>query len=88
MLQPEKHVHFDRCRGVVFSVLFQPRQMTVISGADDAEVRLWDLVDKSCITVLKVPFPLPLPFAVPRSAASFCSLPQTFFAESHKWSAA
>lgn len=42
------------CRGVVFSVLFHPKQLTVVSGGDDAEVRVWDLVDKSCIAVLKV----------------------------------
>lgn len=41
-------------RGVVFSVLFHPKQLTVVSGGDDAEVRVWDLVDKSCIAVLKV----------------------------------
>ncbi len=40
-------------RGVVFSVLFHPKQMTVVSGSDDAEVRVWDLVDKSCVAVLK-----------------------------------
>ncbi len=41
-------------RGVVFCLLFHPKQLTVVSGADDAEVRVWDLVDKSCIAVLKV----------------------------------
>jgi WD40 repeat protein len=35
-------------------VLFHPKQLTVLSGGDDAEVRVWDLVDKSCIAVLKV----------------------------------
>jgi len=42
------------CRGVVFTVLFHPKQLTLVSGGDDAEVRVWDLVDKSCIAVLKV----------------------------------
>ena len=56
---PERCRHAKRlpvhgCRGVVFSVLFHPKQLTVVSGGDDAEVRVWDLVDKSCIAVLKV----------------------------------
>lgn len=35
-------------------MLFHPKQLTVVSGGDDAQVRVWDLVDKSCIAVLKV----------------------------------
>ncbi len=49
------------CRGVVFSVLFQPRQLTVVSGSEDGEVRVWDLVTKSCVHVLRVPPPLSRP---------------------------
>lgn len=49
-----KRLLLQHCRGVVFSVLFHPKQLTVVSGGDDAEVRVWDLVDKSCIAVLKV----------------------------------
>lgn len=45
---------------MVFSVLFQPRQLTVVSGSEDGEVRVWDLVTKSCVHVLRVP-PPPLP---------------------------
>lgn len=45
-----------RCSGVVLSVLFHPKQLTLVSGGDDAEVRVWDLVDKSCIAVLQVRF--------------------------------
>ena len=42
-------------RGVVFRVLFHPKQLMVISGGDDAEVRIWDLVTKTCMATLKVP---------------------------------
>ena len=38
----------------MFSVLFQPKQLTVVSGADDGDVRVWDLVTKSCVHVLQV----------------------------------
>ena len=35
-------------------VLFHPKQLTVVSGGDDAEVRVWDLVTKTCTATLKV----------------------------------
>lgn len=34
--------------GVVLRVLFHPKQLMVVSSGDDAEVRVWDLVTKSC----------------------------------------
>ena len=43
-----------RCRGVVFKVMFHPKQLMVISAGDDAEVRVWDLITKSCAATLKV----------------------------------
>ena len=36
------------CSGVVLRVLFHPKELMVISAGDDAEVRVWDLVTKSC----------------------------------------
>ena len=45
-----------RCarRGVVFRVVFHPKQLMVISGGDDSDVRIWDLVTKTCPATLKV----------------------------------
>ena len=42
------------CSGVVLRVLFHPKQLLLFSGGDDSEVRVWDLVDKSCVVVFKV----------------------------------
>jgi WD40 repeat protein len=36
------------CSGVVLRVVFHPKQLMLVSGGDDAEVRVWDLVTKSC----------------------------------------
>jgi hypothetical protein len=47
------------CRGVVFKVMFHPKQLMVISAGDDADIRVWDLITKSCAATLKV-------FAAPR----------------------
>ena len=38
----------------MFRVIFHPKQLMVISGGDDAEVRVWDLVTKTCMATLKV----------------------------------
>ena len=46
-------MHSER-RGVVFRVVFHPKQLMVISGGDDAQVRIWDLVTKTCMATLKV----------------------------------
>lgn len=35
-------------------VIWHPRQLQLFSSGDDTEVRIWDLVDKSCVAVLKV----------------------------------
>jgi U3 small nucleolar RNA-associated protein 13 len=40
--------------GVVLKVLFHPKQLLLFSAGDDAEVRVWDLVTKECVAVLKV----------------------------------
>lgn len=51
------------CSGVVLQVLFQAKQLTLVTSGDDADVRVWDLVSKSCVAVLKVrPRPPPPPF--------------------------
>lgn len=34
-------------------VVFHPKQLMLISAGEDAEVRVWDLVDKSCVATLK-----------------------------------
>ena len=36
------------CSGVVLRVLFHPKQLMLVSSGDDAEVRVWDLVTRSC----------------------------------------
>ena len=56
---------FSFCSGVVLQVLFHPKQLTLVTAGDDADVRVWDLVSKSCVAVLKVgpqgcPAPPPL----------------------------
>jgi len=38
---------------VVLRVLFHPKQLMLVSAGEDAEVRVWDLVDKSCVAMLK-----------------------------------
>lgn len=53
-MMPASMLCVDQCRGVVLSVVFQPKQLTLVSGSDDADVRVWDLVTKSCVAVLKV----------------------------------
>lgn len=42
------------CSGVVLQVLFIPKQLMLVTAGDDADVRVWDLVNKSCVAVLKV----------------------------------
>ena len=43
-----------QCRGVVQRCMFQPQQLMLITASEDTEVRVWDLVAKSCVAVLKV----------------------------------
>ena len=38
----------------MFRVVFHPKQLMVISGGDDGDVRIWDLVTKTCTATLKV----------------------------------
>eukprot|EP00955_Chlamydomonas_euryale_P056573 356470-Chlamydomonas_euryale.AAC.4 len=40
--------------GVVLTVRFHPKQHLLFSGGDDAEVRVWDLVEKRCVATFKV----------------------------------
>lgn len=35
--------------GVVLRTLFHPKQLVLVSAGDDAQVRVWDLVTKSCV---------------------------------------
>lgn len=44
------------CSGVVLRVLFQSRELNLISAAEDGEIRVWDLVAQSCLATLKVLF--------------------------------
>ena len=44
----------DLCSGVVLQVLFHPKQLMLVTSGDDADVRVWDLVNKTCVAVLKV----------------------------------
>ena len=45
------------CSGVVLRTMFHPKQLQLFSAGDDAEVRVWDLVEKRCVATLKVPRP-------------------------------
>jgi U3 small nucleolar RNA-associated protein 13 len=36
-------------RGIVLKVLFHPKQLLLLSSCDAGEVRVWDLVTKSCM---------------------------------------
>ncbi len=48
---------------MVLRVLFHPKQLMLVSAGEDAEVRVWDLVDKSCVATLKArPCTLLLPY--------------------------
>ena len=47
------------CSGVVFTVLFHPKDLMLFSGGEDADVRVWDLNTKSCVAALKVSPGLP-----------------------------
>ena len=42
------------CSGVVFTVLFHPKDLMLFSGGEDSDVRVWDLNTKSCVAALKV----------------------------------
>lgn len=37
----------------MLKVLFHPKQLLLFSACDDGEVRIWDLVTKSCVHSLK-----------------------------------
>ena len=44
-------------------LIFHPKQLMLVSAGNDADVRVWDLVTKSCVATLKVqalPFWLPI----------------------------
>lgn len=41
------------CSGIVLRVLFHPKQLLLFSSCDSGEVRVWDLVTKSCMHSLK-----------------------------------
>ena len=44
--------------------MFHPKQLMVISAGDDADIRVWDLITKSCAATLKVQ-PVTPPAALP-----------------------
>jgi WD40 repeat protein len=46
--------------GVVLRLLFHPKQMQLYSGGDDGEVRVWDLVSKTCKATLQVRISWPI----------------------------
>uniref|UniRef100_A0A383VI50 U3 small nucleolar RNA-associated protein 13 C-terminal domain-containing protein n=1 Tax=Tetradesmus obliquus TaxID=3088 RepID=A0A383VI50_TETOB len=45
--------HFTGHGGIVLRVLFHPKQLLLFSSCDSGEVRVWDLVTKSCMHSLK-----------------------------------
>lgn len=41
------------CSGIVLCCAFHPTQLLLATGGDDSQVRVWDLVAKSCIATLQ-----------------------------------
>ena len=44
------------CRGVVLNCIFHPSQLLLISCGDDSQIKIWDLISKSCVATLQAHF--------------------------------
>lgn len=44
------------CRGIVLCCIFHPSQLLLISGGDDSQIKIWDLISKSCVATLQAHF--------------------------------
>ena len=49
-----QHVSSRAYRGSIIHLCLCCLQLMLFSGGDDAEVRVWDLVEKTCTATLKV----------------------------------
>ncbi len=55
----EKHddgTFFTECRGIVLCCIFHPSQLLLISGGDDSQIKIWDLISKTCVATLQAHF--------------------------------
>ena len=44
------------CRGVVLCCIFHPSQLLLVSGGDDSQIKIWDLISKTCVATLQAHF--------------------------------
>ena len=48
------HIHVPPlCSGIVLCAVFHPSHLLLATGGDDGQIRIWDLLTKSCVAVLK-----------------------------------
>ena len=52
------HVRLVRLisRGVVLCCIFHPSQLLLVSGGDDLQIKIWDLISKTCVATLQAHF--------------------------------
>ena len=43
-------------RGVVLCCIFHPSQLLLVSGGDDSQIKIWDLISKTCVATLQAHF--------------------------------
>jgi len=53
LLSPLSPLSLPHSSGVILRVLFHPKQLQLITACDDGEIKVWDLVTKSCVATLK-----------------------------------
>ncbi len=41
---------------MVLSCIFHPSQLLLVSGGDDSQIKIWDLISKTCVATLQAHF--------------------------------